>query len=50
MKEGIVMIDLQDKSYCPTLDEISEYVRNPVFLEFCSGIKKTYKCNEKNRI
>lgn len=25
------MMDLQDKSTCPTLEEIGEYVRNPVF-------------------
>lgn len=41
------MIDLQDKNYCPTIKEISEYVRNPVFMEFCLEIKDTYKCNEK---
>lgn len=41
------MIDLQDKNYRPTLKEISEYVRNPVFMQFCSEIKDTYKCNEK---
>ena len=41
------MIDLQDKGVCPALEEISEYVRNPVFMEFCSEIKDTYKCKEK---
>lgn len=41
------MIDLQDKSTCPTLEEIDGYVRNPVFTLFCSEIKDTYKCNEK---
>lgn len=41
------MIDLQDKSTCPALEEINEYVRNPVFTLFCSEIKDTYKCNEK---
>lgn len=41
------MIDLQDKNYRPTIEEISEYVRNPVFMQFCSEIKDTYKCNEK---
>jgi len=29
------MIDLQDKSVCPTLAEIGAYVRNPVFMELC---------------
>lgn len=41
------MIDLQDKSNSPTIEEIGEFVRNPVFMQFCSEIKKTYQCNEK---
>lgn len=41
------MIDLQDKSTCPTLEEIGEYVRNPFFMLLCSEIKDTYQCNEK---
>lgn len=41
------MIDLQDKSVCPTLGEIGDYVRNPVFMRFCSKIKDTYQCSEK---
>lgn len=41
------MIDLQDKNYPPVIEEISEYVRNPVLVQFCSEIKNTYKCNEK---
>ena len=41
------MIDLQDKNYCPTIREISEYVRNSVFIQFCSEIKSLFKCNEK---
>ncbi len=41
------MIDLQDKNTCPTIEEIDEYVRNPVFTLFCSEIKNTYKFNEK---
>lgn len=41
------MVDLQDKKACPTIEEIGEYVRNPVFTLFCSKIKDTYKCNEK---
>lgn len=41
------MINLQDKSYNPTLEEIGEYVRNPVFMQFCSEVKDKYKCNEK---
>lgn len=41
------MINLQDKNFAPTLDEISEYVNNPVFMQFCSEIKTVYQCNEK---
>ena len=41
------MIDLQDKNHYPTLEAISEYVRNPVFAQFCLEIKSTYKCNER---
>lgn len=48
LKERLIdMIDLQDKNHCPDIETISEYVRNPVFLQFCSEIKNTYKCNEK---
>lgn len=41
------MIDLQDKNSCPTIEEISDCVRNPIFMDFCSEIKNTYKCDEK---
>ncbi len=40
------MLQLQDKSYCPTLDEIGDYIRNPVFRDFCTEIKEKYKCRE----
>lgn len=41
------MLDLQDKNSCPTLEEISEYVRAPAFMRFCSHIKSTYQCGER---
>lgn len=41
------MIDLQDKNYCPTLEEIGEMVGNPLFRRFCFEIKEEYKCAEK---
>lgn len=44
---GIVMVNLQDKGYCPALAEIGECIRNPVFEQFCSDIKDRYKCSEK---
>ncbi|MDO4448629.1 MAG: DUF3788 domain-containing protein [Lachnospiraceae bacterium] len=41
------MIDLLDKNYAPSLEEISIYVRNNVFREFCAEIKENYNCTEK---
>ncbi len=41
------MIDLQDKNYAPVLEEVGEYVGNPVFMNFCTEIKETYGCSEK---
>ena len=41
------MMDLLDHSYQPTLDEISEYIGNPVFGKFCSEIRDKYKGKEK---
>ena len=41
------MIDLQDKNICPTLEDLGEYIRNPLFVQFCSEIKSRYQCNEK---
>lgn len=41
------MIDIQDKNSCPTLEEIGDYIRNPLFAQFCSEIKSRYQCNEK---
>lgn len=40
------MIDLYDKNTCPSFEEISEYIGNPVFMQFCSEIKNTYGCSE----
>lgn len=41
------MINLQDRNICPTLDEIAEYIRNPLFQEFCLEIKEMYSMKEK---
>lgn len=41
------MIDLLDKKYYPTLDEIAELVNNASFMQFCTEMKNLYKCNEK---
>ena len=40
------MIDMKDKNACPVLEEIGQYVNNPVFMQFCSEIKTTYQCKE----
>lgn len=41
------MIDIQAREYCPALEEIGDYVNNPVFTQFCADIKTKYNCNEK---
>lgn len=41
------MVDIQDRGYCPTLEDIGEYIRNPVFTQFCTDMKTRYNCNEK---
>ncbi len=41
------MINLQDKNYCPAIEEIGEYVQNPVFMQFCTEIRNTYQCSGK---
>lgn len=41
------MIDLLEKEHCPTLEELGDFVRNPLFLQFCQEIMGTYQCQEK---
>lgn len=41
------MIDIKDKEYCPTLEEIGQFINNAVFSQFCAEIKAKYKCKEK---
>ena len=40
------MIDLINKNYYPTLDEIAEFVNNVSFMQFCTEMKNLYKCKE----
>lgn len=40
------MTNLQDKTSRPTIEEIGEYINNPLFLQFCSQIKTLYACPE----
>ena len=41
------MIDLQDKDHCPSFEELTEYIRNPVFRIFSQKIRTDYNCREK---
>ena len=41
------MIDLQERCYCPTLEEIDAYIKNPLFQKFCLEIKSKYNITEK---
>lgn len=37
------MIDINDCNYCPTLEEIGDFVKNPLFTEFCAEIQEKHK-------
>ena len=41
------MMDLQDRSVCPTMEEVGEVVGNPAFGRFCAQIRDTYQCGER---
>lgn len=41
------MIDIKNYNYCPDIDEISEYIRNPLFDDFCSEMIKEYNAKHK---
>ena len=41
------MLEIRDRDYCPNLQEIDEYIKNPLFKQFCLEIKTKYKFNEK---
>ena len=41
------MIDIKDRNYCPTLDEIGEYIKNPVFNKLCAEIETKYNSKAK---
>ena len=40
------MIDMQNQEEIPILEDFAAYIRNPVFMKFCSEIKKKYRCHE----
>jgi len=41
------MVDLQDRYANPTLDDIGEYIGNPLFRQFCSALKEKYGGREQ---
>ncbi len=41
------MIDIKNREHCPILEELEDYIQNPVFMRFCSEIKEKYRCSEK---
>lgn len=41
------MVDIKDKGYCPTLEEIGEFINNALFSQFCAEIMAKYNCKEK---
>ena len=44
------MIDPRDKDTRPTLEELAEYVGNPLFPRFCREIKDTYQCRDRKSV
>lgn len=41
------MIDIREKAYCPSLEEMGDYIANPVFSEFCHEVERNYRCRGK---
>ena len=41
------MIEKKEKNHPPILEEIGEYIRNPLFHEFCLELGETFQCREK---
>lgn len=39
-------MDIKDRSVRPTLEEMGAYVRNPLFLTFCSEMTRAHGCRE----
>ena len=40
-------MDIQDKTYCPTQEDLENYIRTPVFGQLCAALKETYRCTGK---
>lgn len=41
------MIDIRDINFTPTLEELREYIRNPLFDKLCERLINDYKANMK---
>ncbi|MCI9271694.1 MAG: hypothetical protein HFH11_11235 [Dorea sp.] len=41
------MTDLQDKTHCPSFDELCEYIRSPAFGKFSQKVRADCRCTEK---
>lgn len=41
------MINIQNRDYVPSLEEIEEYIHNSLFTELCNNIKLKYNCKEQ---
>ncbi len=41
------MLDLKDINYMPNIDEISDYIGNPLFNQFCEFMDSEYKALRK---
>lgn len=37
------MIDIQDMNYCPTLEEIGDFIQNPLFHNLCEKLETEYR-------
>lgn len=41
------MLDIQDQTYCPTLEELGDFVGNDLFNKFCSEISARYQTDAR---
>ena len=40
-------MDIQDKTCCPTQEDLEDYVKSPFFGQLCTTLKETYRCTGK---
>lgn len=41
------MIDIRDSRHCPSMEELENYVRTPLFQQFCGEMQDAYQANVK---